>query len=120
MSKKNIIISVAVLLVIIILGFLHYKSINTNQYNVVYMTTGEVYVGKLKTFPNFELSDGYILQTTKDATDPAKTNFQLNPINQAIWATPTMHLIEKNIVFYGPLLPTSKIVETIAGQENKI
>jgi hypothetical protein len=117
MSKKNIVCGVLAVLVVVGLGFLiHKKNIEAKSYSVVYLTTGEVYVGHLSNFPYLELKDAYILQVTKDATDPTKNNFQLNPINQALWAPTSIHLIEKNIVFYGVLSPTSKIAQTIAAQ----
>ncbi len=109
------IVVVLVGLIVLGLGFWRYKlNSNTSPYSVVYLTTGEVYVGKLKTFPDLELTDGYILQVTKDATDPAKSNFQLNPLNQALWAPSSLHLTRKNVVFYGSLLPTSKIAQALA------
>lgn len=114
MNKRNIMIAVVLVLIVLVVGFLQYRSSRTNTYSVVYLVTGEVYVGKLTTFPDLQLKDGYILQVTKDATDPTKNNFQLQPINQALWAPESLHLNKKSIVFYGPLLPTSKIAETLA------
>ena len=116
MSKKNLIIVVVVVLVALIVGVLGYKMSHNNQYSVVYLTTGEVYVGKLSTFPSLTLTNGYILQVIKDATDPTKNNFQLQPISQALWAPSELHLIEKNVIFYGPLMPTSTIAQKLAGQ----
>jgi len=57
------------------------------------------------------------LQVTKDATDPSKNNFQLNPISDALWATKDMHLTRDNVVFYGLLMSNSKIAETLATQK---
>ena len=114
MSKNNLIVVIVLVLVVLGAGFLINKKNGENNYSVVYLTTGEVYVGKLSTFPDFELKDSYILQIAKDATDPAKSNFQLNPISEALWAPQTLHLIQKNVIFYGPLLPTSKIAQTLA------
>jgi hypothetical protein len=119
MSKKNIIIGVVLVLIIAVLGFLQYKTSQSNGYSVVYLTTGEVYVGKLSVFPDLTLKDGYILQVNKDATDPAKNTFQLNPTNQALWATQVLHLVKENVVFYGSLMSNSKIAETLATQKNK-
>lgn len=116
LNKRNIIVIIFVVLVVLGLGFYAYKANNPNFYSVVYLTTGEVYVGKLSTFPDLQLKDSYILQVTKDATDPNKNNFQLNPIKEALWAPKSMHLIKDSIVFYGRLLPNSKIAETIATQ----
>ena len=117
MNKKNIIIAAVVVLVVLALGFFKYKEMRENNaYSVVYLTTGEVYVGNLTTFRGMRLSNGYILQVTKDATDSTKTNFQLNPINEALWAPQYLEINQKNVVFYGPLSPTSKIAETLKAQ----
>lgn len=116
-SKKNIVIIIVLALVILSLGFWQYKTNNkANTYSVVYLKTGEVYIGKLTRFPNWHLKDSYILQVTKDTVDPTKNNFQLQPINEALWAPQILHLIKDNIVFYGPLMSNSKIAETIATQ----
>ena len=98
------------------LGFWVNKVNKNVGYSVVYLTTGEVYAGKLTTFPDFQLKDAYILTTVPDATDPKKNNFQLAPIREALWATESMHLIKDNIAFYGTLSPESKIAQTIAAQ----
>ena len=117
MSRKNIALVVILVLVVTVFGFLQYKKNHENSYYVVYLTTGEVYIGKLTTFPDLQLKDSYILQVTKDAKDPTKNNFQLQPISEALWAPASLRLIEKNIIFYGPLLANSKIAETIAAQK---
>ncbi len=114
MSKKNIVIAVVAVLVVLGVAFLINRKNKETGYSVVYLTTGEVYVGKLTTFPDLQLKNGYILQVTKDATDPTKNNFQLQSIDQALWAPKTLHLMKDNVVFYGPILPTSKIAQTLA------
>ena len=114
MSKNNIIIAVVVVLVVLVAGFYFNKKNVGNAYSVVYMTTGEVYVGKLATFPELQLTNAYILQVVKDEKDPTKSNFQLQPIKDALWAPESMHLIKDNVAFYGTLLSDSKIAQTLA------
>jgi len=116
MSKKNIVMMVVVVLIVVGVAFGLNKVKKGNNYSVVYLTTGEVYVGKLTTFPDFQLKNSYILQVTKDEKDPTKNNFQLQPINEALWAPQSLHLVKDNVVFYGPLMSNSKIAETIAAQ----
>ena len=116
-SKRNIGIIVVLILIVAAIGFWKYQAMYPSDYSVVYLTTGEVYVGKLATFPCLQLKDAYVLQVTKDATDATKNNFQLNPINQALWAPQSINFIKDNVVFYGKLSPTSKIAETIAAQK---
>lgn len=116
MSKRNIAVVVVLALAVVAVGLLIYRDYKDNRYSVIYMTTGEVYIGKLRTFPDFELTDAYLYQVTKDVADPTKSNFQIIPIKEALWAPKSMHLTKENVAFYGQLLPTSKIVETIAGK----
>lgn len=115
-SKKHLIKVVVTVLVVVALGFLINKKGMESGYSVVYLATGEVYVGQLSTIPDFELKNAYILQVTKDATDPTKNNFQITPVNDALWAPESLHIIKKNVVFYGKLQKTSKIAETIAAK----
>lgn len=116
MSKKNIVIVVVVILVVVGAAFWINKTKGETDYSVVYLTTGEVYVGKLTTFPDLQLKDSYILQVTKDETDPNKNNFQLQPVSEALWAPKTIHFIKDNVVFYSTLMSNSKIAETLAAQ----
>lgn len=87
-----------------------------NDYSVVYLATGEVYVGELCTFPQLKLKNGYILATGQDPTDPKKANFQLNPLSDTLWSPKHIFLNRDQVVFYGPLLSTSKIARTLAEQ----
>jgi hypothetical protein len=116
--KKNTLIGLVVVIAIVLAGvFLYNKSNKEKDYSVVYLSTGEVYVGKLKIGSDLILKNGYILQVTKDPTDSTKNNFQLNPIKDALWAPREIHFIKDQVVFYGPLLSTSKIAETLAIQK---
>jgi len=118
--NKRMLVGIVVLVLIVVAGVFLYNKTNKEQgYSVVYVNTGEVYAGKLKVFNDLVLTDGYILQATKNEADPTKNNFQLQPIKDALWAPKEVHFIKDNVVFYGPLLPTSKIAETIAAQKVK-
>ncbi len=119
-NKKNILVVLVIVLVLGLVFVLFGQKMgirNNNTYSVVYLTTGEVYIGKLTTFPRLELKDSYILQVAKDATDPAKSNFQLQPIKEALWAPKSLHLTRKNVVFYGPLSSDSTIAKKLAEQK---
>ena len=116
MNKKNILVLVVLVLVVAVFGLLEYRAKHINDYSVVYLSTGEVYIGHLTTFPDMQLTGSYILDVTKSATDPTQSTFQLQPIDQALWAPKVLHLNEKNVVFYGPILPTSKIGQALVGK----
>lgn len=120
MSNKNIVLAVVVVLIVVGVAFWSKKMNKSDSaYSVVYLSTGEVYVGKLSTFPRMELKNGYVLGTAPDATDPQKSNFQLNPLTEALWAPEHLYLNKEHVVFYGPILPSSKIGETLAAQKAK-
>lgn len=116
-QKVKILVVVAVVLVLVLLGVFSKKlGIVKDDYSMVYLTTGEVYIGKLTTVPDLQLKDIYVLQLSKDEKDPAKNTFQINPIKDAVWAPKSLHLIKDNVVFYGPLSPESQIAKTLAEQ----
>lgn len=113
-SSRSAIAAVILIVVIIAAVFLYKKSQEEKKsYSVVYLTTGEVYVGQLSTFPRFKLDNAYLLQTVKDVADAAKSNLQLTPLSEAVWSPKTLLLNEKNVVFYGPLKDDSKALEAI-------
>lgn len=116
-TKRNIVIAVVVVLVLVVVGFFVYKAKMSEGYSIVYLTTGEVYIGKLTTFPDLKLKDTYILQITKDTEDATKNNFQLQPVSDALWAPEYINLTQKNVIFYGPLLETSQIAQTLAEKQ---
>ncbi|OGI82844.1 hypothetical protein A3I95_00025 [Candidatus Nomurabacteria bacterium RIFCSPLOWO2_02_FULL_44_12] len=119
MIKINIkiIVIVLVILAAVIFGIFSKKlGIVKDDYSIVYLSTGEVYIGKLTTFPDLQIKDIYILQITKDEKDPTKNNFQLNPIKDALWAPKSLHLVKDNLIFYGPLMSDSVIAKKLEEQ----
>ncbi len=119
-NKKNILIGLGIVLALGLVFVLFGQKMgirNNNAYSVVYLTTGEVYIGKLTTFPSLELKDSYILQVTKDPADATKNNFQLQPIKEALWAPKKLHINRKNVVFYGLLSSDSAIAKKLAEQK---
>lgn len=114
-SKKNIVIIIVVVVILVLVGVAFYFNEQNKGYSVVYLSTGEVYIGKLCTFPYLRLTNSYVLASTKDVTDSTKNNFQLNPINEALWAPKYLNISRKQIVFYGPIEDSSEIAKTLAG-----
>lgn len=114
MNKNKVLWAVLAVLVVIGVAFWVNAKYLDKGYSVVQMTTGEVYVGKLSTFPELELKDIYILQVVKDEKDQTKSNFQLQPVKESLWAPYSMHLVKDNVTFYGKLLPGSSIAKTLA------
>ncbi len=123
MSKK-IKITLLVLALIIVVGSISLAAISvykpdvlrnvfSRPYSAVYLSTGEMYIGKLSIFPRHALTDAYLLQIVPDQTDPTKKSFQLAPLKDALWSPQEINLNEDNIVFTAPIRDDSQVVKTI-------
>jgi len=112
-GKKIFFIAIVLIVVLVPSFFIYQEWQLRNQYSMVYLTTGEIYIGKLSIFPKMELSDAYLLQTVKDQTDQAKSNFQLTPLKDAVWSPVKLYLNSKQIIFYGPISAGSKAAEAL-------
>ena len=100
------------LVAIILFGVWAYLG-SQGQYSVVYATSGEIYIGKLATFPRLTLTEAYALITAKDANDPTKAVFRMNPFSSAVWASDKVYLNPEQVIFYGPLRETSAALKGI-------
>ena len=128
-SKKILIIVVAVL--VIITGFAVYsdRNIGKKPLSVVYLSSGEIYIGKIIKFPKLQLVNVYLLQAVRTVDENAvpqtnpetgeiiqpqtKTNFQLTPLSEALWAPKKLYLNPEQVLFYGPVKESSSVAETI-------
>lgn len=117
MSKLNKILLVAVVVLIIILGALLYwqnfkKS--DSDYWAVYLSTGDIYIGKLSHFPRFHLSDVWFFQKTSDAQNP----LSLAKFTQAFWGPEdNLYLSEKQIIWKSKLAETSQVISYIKNSQ---
>jgi len=118
MEKKKVLIAVGLIIAVALgAGLAVYlpKLKAQSSYSVVYLATGEVYIGKLSVFPRLTLTDAYLLQIVKDKDDATKSNFQLTPLKDALWSPTKLYLNSKQVVFYGPVSESSKVAETLRG-----
>ena len=116
---KIVLIVLVVILLAVVVYFVFFNKQNRGNvmdYSVVYLATGEIYVGKLSTFPNLTLSNGYIFQVTKDATDPTKNNFGLNPFKDTFWGSKKLRINPEQVIFHGLVEKDSQIGKALAGQ----
>ena len=114
-------VGIAVLVVIILgIGYYSWRSYERSKlYSIVYLQTGEIYVGRLSFFPKLTLADPYILRVTKDEKDPKKNNFQLNPLKETVWNTESLILNKSRVVFYGLLKKDSQAGKALANRGKK-
>ncbi len=92
------------------------KGVFNKPYSVVYLDTGEIYVGRLSTFPRLILDDGYILQIVPNEEDPSQTGFQLAPLSSTLWAPKRVYLNEDHVVFSAEVRDDSQVAQTLQGK----
>ena len=118
-NKKILLLVLGVIVIALVAHTLVYKlnwkdrSGLSGELSVVYVTTGEVYIGNLSTHPKFAVTDAYKFQTTKDPADPLKIKTQLIPFSTALWAPRVVYFNREQVVFYGPLSESSKVFQAI-------
>ena len=112
-TQKKKFAGVVAVVVVLIAAYYFAFIRQSAEYSIVYLSTGEVYVGHLATFPRLTLTDGYILQVVRDPVDPKKNTFQLNPVKDALWAPQYLYLNPDQVLFSGPLSETSTIYKTL-------
>ena len=124
-SKKVLFLfAVVVLILAVFFAVQKYKKFSSD-WNVVYLSTGEIYIGKISSansFSKFKLSDAYLLQVVKSKvgeTEEIKTNFQLTPLNEALWSPKELYVNRKQVVFYGPIDEASNVAEAIRNADKE-
>ena len=85
----------------------------SKPYSVVYLSTGEIYVGKLSTFPRLILKDAYLLQLVPDAEDSSQSSYQLVPLSSTLWSPQKIYLNDDQIVFTAPVRDDSMVAQTL-------
>jgi len=120
-NKSKLFVGLIVLILLALVVFLSWVAFVKNKsnqaqksYSVVYLASGEVYVGKLSIFPRISLSEAYLLQIVQDPKDSSKSSFRLNPLKDSLWSPEKVYLNRDQIIFYGKVGEGSKIAETMA------
>ncbi len=126
MSKKMKILVVVLAIVVggslFVAGLSVYKpnairNVFDKSYSVVYLSSGEIYIGKLSTFPKLVLTDVYVMQAVTSPDDPAKKTFQIAPLkNVVLWAPDKIYLNKEHIIFTASILEGSEMAQTLKGK----
>jgi len=113
MSKlSKILLVVVVVLIIALAGVFYWQNFKKSDsgYWAVYLSTGDMYIGKLSYFPRFHLSDVWFFQKTDDTKNP----LSLTKFSQAFWGPgDDLYLSEKQIIWKNELSETSQVISYI-------
>ena len=83
-----------------------------SPYSAVYLSTGDVYFGKLSWFPSPHLEDAWYLDRTTDASGNTVVN--VYPFNKVIWGpSDTIYFNSQQIILWTPLAANSGVVQVL-------
>lgn len=120
-SKNTLIVIIIVAVLFIGVGIWVGVNLGTNRttgaglspYSAVYLSTGDIYFGKLSWFPTPHLDDAWFLQRGTNANGQAMTG--VYPFSQVAWGpVGTVYLDSRQIIFWTRLENSSTIAEAIA------
>lgn len=84
-----------------------------SSYSAVYLTTGDIYFGKLSWFPSPRLTDVWFIQRSVDAENQSQLN--LLPFSSSFWGPMNeVHLNPKQIVLWARLKAGTDISRALA------
>lgn len=109
--KKNIIYLVLSILIGVLIGssFFYFVKVNKN-YVAVFLEDGNIYFGKLSTFPRLTLNNAVFIQINQNG------QLSLQRFKDAFWVPAGQIYLNKNsILFIAPLSKSSPIINFIEG-----
>jgi flagellar basal body-associated protein FliL len=121
LTGKKIIWSIIVLVVLVAIGVGIWMAVSASKdpngaspYSAVYLTSGDIYFGKLSWFPQPHLTDVWYLQRSTDAS--GKTQVSVAPLKSVFWGPmDEVTLNASQILFTTHLSNSSQLV---SGFEN--
>lgn len=110
MNKTNKILLTLVVILIVAFGAVLYwqKGGFEKPYYAVYLSTGDLYFGKLSQFPKLSISDVWLLQRSDDKQNP----FGITKFDKAFWGPEDkLYIDSKNIVWTVKIKNDSQLVQ---------
>lgn len=112
MDKKFKIILWVLIVLLVVLLITMLIIINRDNakkdYSIIYLDTGEIYIGVLKRFPSTQLTDVYTLQSDQNG------QLAVVPMSSTIWAPTTpLRLNPDRIVFSAKISENSQVYQII-------
>lgn len=124
-SKKIAFILIALVIVVVaviaLVGAWAAKTLQLNptgpsEYSAVYLSTGDIYFGKLDWFPKPRLTNVWFLQRTADAAGASQLG--IVPFKNAFWGpVDKVYLNPTQIIFWTRLRNDSQVAKAFANPE---
>ena len=83
------------------------------EYSAVYLTSGDIYIGRLATFPTMALRDGYFFRMVSNTDPKLGPNFELTPMKEFVWGPKVLNINRDQVLLTAPLSEESRVVKAI-------
>lgn len=121
--SKGLVITLAIIVVLLLIGAgvwvgvtvmgNNSSAVSLSPYSAVYLSTGDIYFGKLSWTPSPHMDDAWFLQRGTDAK--GNPTVGVYPFNQVAWGpSNTVYFNSQQIIFWTRLSATSSIAQLIA------
>lgn len=109
-KKKTILLSATFFFILVLIGFVIWNFFSRSDYYAVYLSTGDIYFGKLVCCSRYILEDPYYLRVSQDQEAP----ISVERFQDAFWSPGgRLELNSEGVVWKVRLAPTSPVVEYI-------
>lgn len=117
-TNKILLLLVIVLIVVIIAIFIGKEFFGEPQFYAVYLRTGDLYFGRLTTFPKFGLKQVYLIQVNRDN---AQSPLSIQKFSNVFWGPSDYLKINRNeVVWMTKLNPDGQLAQLIKTNPNLI
>ncbi|MCL5017377.1 MAG: hypothetical protein M1155_01800 [Patescibacteria group bacterium] len=122
MSKLNKILLAIVIVLLVVLAFMLWKPdvakmVSGGSYYAVYLTSGDLYFGKMVWYSPDVLTDVYLIQTNQ-ATSKDQPQLKLVKFSDAVWGpSDELKINEKDILWKTKLSANSQVLKLINGSQ---
>lgn len=119
-NSSIILILIAIIIALVILivtkSDFNSKENDLSPYSAVYLETGDIYFGKLKSFPRLQMTEVWLVQKTASGENNAGLN--LVPLTSAFWGpADKINLNSDQVVFTTRLTKDSQVAKIIENPE---
>lgn len=112
MTKLNKILIGLVVVIIVAAGAIIYWQKSGSGYAAVYLSTGDVYFGKLSRFPKMALTNVWFLAKSENG-------FSVNQLTKAVWGPEDKIVFNRdNVVWVAALDKESQLLEALENPES--
>ncbi len=111
-NKTWLWVSIVVVVVVLIGVAMWLVQLLSSPYYAVYLSTGDLYFGKLTRWPHMELSDAWYLQRDQ------QNNVSLSQFSKVVWKPEgNLSLNANDVVWTAPIAQDSQILPVLKGEQ---